>query len=216
LLRMHDREGNIIPPLAFLPTAERYGMISEIDQWVVTEAGRHAAGGRALTVNLSATSFGDLGMLSLIERQIRERGTDQSDLMFEITETAVMQNIDQSRLFAERMIGLGCQFALDDFGTGFASFTYLKQLPVQYLKIDIDFVRDLTRSDQDVAVVKAIVALAADFGQRTIAEGVEDEPTAQVLRNLGVDLAQGYLFGRPRPVTDAAVAAGAGAGAGAG
>ncbi len=204
LLRMRDREGNIIPPLVFLPTAERCGLISEIDRWVITEAIRHAAGGRALTVNLSAASSGDLGMLSLIERQLREHGTDPRNLVFEITETAVMQNIDQSRLFAEYMIELGCQFALDDFGTGFASFTYLKQLPVQYLKIDIEFVRNLTRSDRDTAVVKAIVALASDFGQRTIAEGVEDEPTAEALRRLGVDLAQGYLFGRPRPITDRA------------
>jgi diguanylate cyclase (GGDEF)-like protein/PAS domain S-box-containing protein len=204
LLRMLDREGNIIPPLAFLPTAERCGLISEIDRWVITEATRHAAGGRPLTVNLSAASSGDLGLLTLIERQLREHGTDPGDLVFEITETAVMQNIDRSRLFAQSMIELGCQFALDDFGTGFASFTYLKQLPVHYLKIDIEFVRDLTRSPQDIAVVKAIVALAHDFGQRTIAEGVEDEPTAEMLQRLGVDLAQGYLFGRPRPVNDGA------------
>jgi diguanylate cyclase (GGDEF)-like protein/PAS domain S-box-containing protein len=202
LLRMRDREGRIIPPMDFLPTAERCGLIAEIDRWVITEAARHAAGGRALTVNLSAASSGDLGMLSLIERRLREHGTDPRNLVFELTETAVMQNVDQSRLFAEHMIELGCQFALDDFGTGFASFTYLKQLPVQYLKIDVEFVRDLTRSDRDMAVVKAIVALARDFGQRTIAEGVEDEATAEVLRHLGVDLAQGYLFGRPRPVTD--------------
>jgi diguanylate cyclase (GGDEF)-like protein len=208
LVRMRDREGNIVPPLAFLPAAERYGLISEIDQWVITEAARHAAGGRALSVNLSATSFGDPRILSLIERQLREHGIGDADLLFEITETAVMQNIDQSRLFAQRMIGLGCQFALDDFGTGFASFTYLKQLPVQYLKIDIEFVRDLTRSDHDVAVVKAIVALAGAFGQRTIAEGVEDDLTAQALRDLGVDLAQGYLFARPRTITGGTVAAG--------
>ncbi|MCW3065178.1 MAG: domain S-box protein [Solirubrobacterales bacterium] len=204
LLRMRDSEGNIIPPLAFLPTAERCGLISEIDRWVITEATRLAASGRALSVNLSAGSAGDLGMLSLIERQLRKHGTDPGNLVFEITETAVMQNVDRARLFAEYMVGLGCQFALDDFGTGFASFTYLKRLPVQYLKIDIEFVRDLSRSDRDMSVVKAIVALARDFGQRTIAEGVEDEQTAEVLRRLGVDLAQGYLFGRPRPIAEAA------------
>jgi diguanylate cyclase (GGDEF)-like protein/PAS domain S-box-containing protein len=202
LLRMVDRDGNVIPPLVFLPTAERCGLITEIDRWVITEATRHAAGGRPLAVNLSAASVVDNGLLRLIERQLREHRTDPRDLVFEITETAVMQNIDQSRLFAKAMVGLGCQFALDDFGTGFASFTYLKLLPVQYLKIDIEFVRDLTSSAQDKSVVRAIVALAHDFGQRTIAEGVEDEPTAEVLRDLGVDLAQGYLFGRPHPVSD--------------
>jgi diguanylate cyclase (GGDEF)-like protein/PAS domain S-box-containing protein len=210
LLRMRDVEGNIIPPLAFLPTAERCGLISEIDRWVITEATRLAGSGRALAVNLSAASAGDFGILSLVERQLRKHGADPGNLVFEITETAAMGNIDQARLFAEYMIKLGCQFALDDFGTGFASFTYLKQLPVQYLKIDIDFVRDLSRSDRDMSVVKAIVALASDFGQRTIAEGVEDEETAEILRHAGVDLAQGYHFGRPCPISDAAepVAAG--------
>jgi diguanylate cyclase (GGDEF)-like protein/PAS domain S-box-containing protein len=202
LLRMQDVDGSIIPPLAFLPTAERCGLISEIDRWVITEATRLAGSGRAVTVNLSATSAGSPEMLRLIERQLANHGADPRNIVFEITETAVMQNVDQAKLFAERMIELGCEFALDDFGTGFASFTYLKHLPVQYLKIDIDFVRDLARSDRDVSVVKAIVSLARDFGQRTIAEGVEDEETAEALRSLGVQLAQGYLFGRPRPITD--------------
>jgi diguanylate cyclase (GGDEF)-like protein/PAS domain S-box-containing protein len=204
LLRMLDRDGNVIPPLVFLPTAERCGLITEIDRWVITEATRHAAGGRRLTVNLSAASSGDLELLELIERQLRQYRTNPRDLIFEITETAAMQNIDQSVLFANAMVKLGCQFALDDFGTGFASFIYLKQLPVQYLKIDIEFVREVTRSAHDKSVVKAIVALARDFGQRTIAEGVENEPTAKALRELGVDLGQGYLFGRPRPVTNGA------------
>jgi diguanylate cyclase (GGDEF)-like protein/PAS domain S-box-containing protein len=204
LLRMRDLDGSIIPPLAFLPTAETCGLISEIDRWVVTKATGFAAGGRSVTVNLSAASAGSPEIRSLIEHQLGNHRADSGNIIFEITETAMMQNVDQARLFAEHMLELGCQFALDDFGTGFASFTYLKQLPVQYLKIDIDFVRDLARSDRDVSVVKAIVSLARDFGQRTIAEGVEDEETTEMLRSLGVDLAQGYLFGRPRPITDRA------------
>jgi EAL domain-containing protein (putative c-di-GMP-specific phosphodiesterase class I) len=122
--------------------------------------------------------------------------------MFEITETAVMQTMDRATLFAERLVELGCHFALDDFGTGFASFAYLKRLPVQYLKIDIELVRELARSKRDMFVVRAIVALAGDFGHQTIAEGVEDDHTANVLRELGVTLAQGYLFGRPSPIAD--------------
>ena len=122
--------------------------------------------------------------------------------MFEITETAVMQDMDRAARFAERLVALGCRLALDDFGTGFASFTYLKRLPVHYLKIDIDFVRDVARSQRDMFVVSAIVALAHDFGQQTIAEGVEDEDTADVLRDLGVTYAQGYLFGRPEVFDD--------------
>ena len=141
-------------------------------------------------------------MLELVREQLRDHGTDPGKVVFEITETAVMQNMDRAALFAEHLVELGCQIALDDFGTGFASFTYLKRLPVQYLKIDIDFVRDIARSKRDMFVVRAIVALAKDFGQQTIAEGVEDEATADVLRDLGVTHAQGYLYGRPAPVSD--------------
>jgi EAL domain-containing protein (putative c-di-GMP-specific phosphodiesterase class I) len=128
--------------------------------------------------------------------------TDPGNIVFELTETAVMQNMERGKLFAERMVALGCRFALDDFGTGFASLTYLKQLPVHYLKIDIEFVRDLSQSPRDRSVVSAIVALARGFGQETIAEGVENEETAGVLRSLGVTFAQGYLFGAPAPLED--------------
>jgi diguanylate cyclase (GGDEF)-like protein/PAS domain S-box-containing protein len=210
LLRMVDRGGELISPLAFLPTAEKCGLITEIDQWVITQATAIAAGGPTVAVNLSATSAGDPGVLDLIERELHRHGTDPGKLVFELTETALMQNLDRARLFAERLVALGCRFALDDFGTGYASFTYLKRLPVQYLKIDIDFVRELSHNLQDVSVVRAIVGLAGDFGQRTIAEGIEDEQTAEVLRDLNVGLGQGYHYGRPGPIdlngADSAVA----------
>jgi diguanylate cyclase (GGDEF)-like protein/PAS domain S-box-containing protein len=201
LLRMLDRAGELIPPLAFLPTAEKCGLITEIDQWVITQAAKIAARGPAVAVNLSATSAGDPGVLDLIERELHHHGTDPGKLVFEITETALMQNLDRARLFAERLVALGCRFALDDFGTGYASFTYLKRLPVQYLKIDIDFVRELSHNLQDMSVVRAIVGLAGDFGQRTIAEGIEDEQTANALRGLNVSFGQGYLYGRPSPIS---------------
>jgi diguanylate cyclase (GGDEF)-like protein/PAS domain S-box-containing protein len=201
LLRMRDESDQLIRPLAFLPTAESCGLIAEIDQWVISKATKLAACGQVMVgINLSAASAGDPRVLELIERELLRHQTDPSNLVFEITETAVMQDIDRAALFAERLVALGCHFALDDFGTGFASFTYLKRLPVEYLKIDIDFVRDLARSKRDMFVVRAIVSLAGDFGQQTIAEGVEDEHTADVLRELGVTLAQGYLFGRPEPI----------------
>jgi EAL domain-containing protein (putative c-di-GMP-specific phosphodiesterase class I) len=203
LLRMLDRDGKVIPPLAFLPTAERCGLISEIDRWVISRGIALAAGGRRLAINLSAASAGDPDVLELIKREIDANGTDPADLVFEITETAIMENTERARRFAAQLVALGCRFALDDFGTGFASFTYLKHLPVQYLKIDLDFVRNLSHSPRDVAVVKAIVALANDFGQETIAEGVEDQEAADLLRELGVTFAQGYLFSRPAPVDDA-------------
>jgi EAL domain-containing protein (putative c-di-GMP-specific phosphodiesterase class I) len=200
LLRMRDHD-KVIPPLAFLPTAERCGLIAEIDRWVITEATKLAAHG-AVGVNLSAASAGDVGVLELIEGQLRHHNAEPGNLVFEITETAVMEDMDRATRFAERLVALGCRFSLDDFGTGFASFTYLKRLPVQYLKIDIEFVRDLARSQRDMFVVRAIVALANDFGQQTIAEGVENRYTAEVLRDLGVTYAQGYLFGRPEMITD--------------
>jgi diguanylate cyclase (GGDEF)-like protein/PAS domain S-box-containing protein len=201
LLRMRDDGNALIPPLAFLPTAERSGLIAEIDRWVITEATKFAARGAAVGVNLSAASAGDPRVLQLIERELRQHVAEPGNLVFEITETAVMQDMDRATQFAERLVALGCRFALDDFGTGFASFTYLKRLPVQYLKIDIEFVRDVARSQRDMFVVRAIVALANDFGQQTIAEGVENRYTADVLRDLGVTYAQGYLFGRPKAIT---------------
>ena len=203
LLRMRGESDDLIMPLAFLPAAEKSGLIAEIDRWVITQAAKLAAQGRPVGVNLSAASAGDPTMLGLIERELHQHATDPSKLVFEITETAVMQDMDRVTRFVEHLASLGCNFALDDFGTGFASFTYLKLLPVRYLKIDIDFVRDVARSKRDMFVVRAIVALAGDFGQQTIAEGVEDEATVTVLRDLGVTYAQGYLYGRPRPLTNA-------------
>ncbi|HET9104910.1 MAG TPA: GGDEF domain-containing protein [Solirubrobacteraceae bacterium] len=200
LLRMRDGQGGLILPLAFLPTAERCGLIHEIDEWVITRAIAMATDGLAVSVNLSAASAGDPRVLELVGRELREHGTDPSKVIFEITETAVMQNMDRAASFAEHLLQFGCKLALDDFGTGFASFTYIKRLPVQFLKIDIEFIRELVHSQRDRFVVRAIVALATDFGQLTIAEGVEDEATADVLRELGVTYAQGYLYGRPGAV----------------
>lgn len=200
LLRLRDRDGSLIPPLTFLPTAEKCGLIVAIDQWVIARAAALARSGQHVAVNLSAASAADPAVLDMIEHELTRHDTDPTTIVFEITETAVMQNIERGMLFAERMVALGCSFALDDFGTGFASLTYLKRLPAQYLKIDIEFVRDVTHSPRDQAVVSAIVGLARGFGQETIAEGVEDEETARILRELGVTFAQGYLFGRPSPL----------------
>jgi diguanylate cyclase (GGDEF)-like protein/PAS domain S-box-containing protein len=200
LLRMRGDSDDLILPLSFLPVAEKSGLIAEIDQWVITQATKIAAQGRPVGVNLSASCAGDPRMLDLIEAELSHHATDPGNIVFEITETAVMQNMDRATRFVEQLVSLGCNFALDDFGTGFASFTYLKMLPVRYLKIDVDFVRDVARSKRDMFVVRAIVALAGDFGQQTIAEGVEDEATATVLRDLGVTYAQGFLYGRPRPL----------------
>ena len=153
----------------------------------------------AVGINLSGASVGDPVVMAAIERALAETEADPSLLMFEVTETALMERIDEGRAFVERLTALGCRFALDDFGTGFGTFVYLKHLPVDYLKIDMQFVRDLLRDDDDERVVRSIVGLARDFGKKTIGEGVEDEATLQRLRDLGVDYAQGFHIGRPAP-----------------
>ena len=199
LLRMRSRDGRTISASEFLPIAERYGLIGAIDRWVVSHAIELAAGGRHVQVNLSASSVGDPELLALIDTQLHETGADPAQVVFEITETALIQEIDAGEAFARDLTELGCQLALDDFGTGFGSFTYLKRLPINYLKIDIEFVRQLPFSSANQHLVKAIVNLAQGFGQETIAEGVEDERTLALLRRYGVDYAQGFHLGHPAP-----------------
>jgi PAS domain S-box-containing protein len=205
LIRMLDREGEIVPPGDFLPAAERYGLIGDIDQWVLRQATRLAAGGRSVEVNLSADSVGRPEVLTTVERELGASGADPGKIVFEITETALMQNTEIGAEFARRLSELGCQFALDDFGTGFGSFTYLKQLAVDYLKIDTEFVCELMTDPANQHVVRAVVNLAQGFKIKTVAEGVEDEATLELLRDFGVDYAQGFHIGRPAPL--AAIAA---------
>ena len=207
LLRMVGDDGAIIPPGAFIDTAERFDLIQEIDRWVVLAAIRLLAqddqwDGR-IEVNLSGKSIGDPALPALIEQELLQSGVDPARLVFEITETAAIANMELARAFAERLKGVGCRFALDDFGAGFSSFYYLKHLPLDYLKIDGDFIRSLTSSDTDQLVVRSMVDIARGMGMKTIAEFVEDAETATMLRAMGVDYSQGYHHGRPLPVGDA-------------
>jgi PAS domain S-box-containing protein len=203
LLRMIGRDNEVILPGSFLPVAEKYGLIVEIDRWVITQATRLAATGkRVIEANLSAASIGTSDLLAFIDQQIREAHADPANLVFEITETALMHDITAGEAFARGLASLGCGLALDDFGTGFGSFTYLKKLPITHLKVDIEFVRDLITSHDSLHVIKAIVSLARAFGLKTIAEGIEDEPTLALLRAEGVDFAQGFHLGRPKPTTN--------------
>ena len=200
LLRMVGRSGELYAPGAFLGVAEKYGLILEIDQWVVKQAVRLAAQGRHVSANLSAETIVTIDLLALIENEIRQAGADPSNLVFEITETTLMRDIDKGEAFARGLAALGCGVALDDFGTGFGTFTHVKRLPIKYLKIDIEFVRDLVASSANQHVVKAIVNLAQGFGCQTIAEGVENAETLQLLQLLGVDFGQGFHLGRPAPL----------------
>jgi PAS domain S-box-containing protein len=199
LVRMLDDDGELIMPGDFLPPAERFGLAPAIDRWVIGRA-VVIARDRRVEVNLSAQSIGDPGLPDFVEARLTEAGADARNLIFEITETAAAEDLDQARRLAERLCELGCGFALDDFGTGYGSFTYLKHLPVRYIKIDTEFVRTLRADSPDRQVVSAIVDVARNFGIETIAEGVEAEETADLLAALGVHYAQGYHFGRPAPL----------------
>ena len=206
LIRMLDADGEPIAPAAFLPIAERFGLIGEIDRWVVTRAIRllseQARNGRhpAVEVNISGHTLGDPDMAEHIARELRGSNVHPSQLVFEVTETAAIGNIEAAQDFAVRLAELGCRFALDDFGAGFGSFYYLKHLPFDFIKIDGEFVRTLTVDDTDRLVVSAVVDLARGLGKRTVAEFVGDEQTAAALRELGVDYLQGFHVGRPAPL----------------
>jgi EAL domain-containing protein (putative c-di-GMP-specific phosphodiesterase class I) len=199
LVRMLGDHDELIMPGEFLPPAERFGLAPAIDRWVIARAAEIARE-RRVEVNLSAHSIGDPGLPDFVEARLSEAGGDASNMVFEITETAAAEDLEQARRLAKRLTELGCDFALDDFGTGYGSFTYLKHLPVRYIKIDTEFVRTLRADSPDRQVVSAIVDVARNFGIETIAEGVEAEETADLLRALGVHYAQGYHFGRPAPL----------------
>jgi PAS domain S-box-containing protein len=195
LLRMRH-EGAIITPNHFLPHAESSDLIRRIDRWAVAK-GIEIAETTPVAINLSARSLGDVDLFEVIERELEESSASPGDLTFEITETAAAGELESARELVEHLTLLGCDVSLDDFGTGFGCFTYLKHLPVTELKIDIDFIRHVAEDFGDRRVVAAMVSVAKQFGIRTVAEGVEDEATLECLRDLDVDLVQGYHLGRP-------------------
>jgi EAL domain-containing protein (putative c-di-GMP-specific phosphodiesterase class I) len=199
LIRMLSENGELIAPGAFLPTAKRLGLMNDIDRWVVREALALARHGESVSINLSAHSIGDETVVDEVRTALRS-GIDPKCLLFEITETAAIANMAEARVFAEALSELGCEMALDDFGTGFGSFSYLKHLPSRYLKIDVEFVRDLASNDTDRQVVKAIAEVGHSLGKRIIAEGVEDHAALALLREYGVDFAQGRYLGVPAPI----------------
>ncbi len=207
LLRMAGKEGEIILPTSFLGMAERCDLIHPIDRWVVYQAihliAEYRRRGRelCLEVNLSGKAFADKELLPLIQRELTATGIPPACLVLEITETAAVADLNHARTLIEALKELGCQFALDNFGRGFASFHYLKHMLVDYLKITGDFIRNLPRDLVDQHLVKTMVEVARGRGIQTVAECVENEEIVQLLRELGVDYAQGYHVGRPLPVS---------------
>jgi len=215
LLRMTGDEGELLPAASFIEVAERSGMVQELDRWVVARAlellaERESAGDPvSLHVNISGASLTDVSVLDFIERQLDEGGADPRRCTFEITKTSRVDDYETAVSFADRLCEFGCEVAIDDYGAGISPFQHLKQLPFDVIKIDGSFVRDMPRNDADQLTVKAIVEVARGLGKTTIAEFVQDDETARMLREYGVDMAQGFHLGRPVDAADGLFAAAA-------
>ena len=209
LLRLEDEDGRLVPPGAFLPAAERYNLAAGIDRWVVRTGLRwladHLERGGELErcfINLSGQSLGNEHFLEFVTDQIAKTGVPPTSICFEITETTAIANMRHATAFMAALRRLGCRFALDDFGSGLSSFAYLRTLPVDYLKIDGLFVRDMIDNPIDVVVVRSINEIGRVMNKRTIAESVESEALVEKLRAIGVDYSQGYATGAPAPLED--------------
>lgn len=208
LLRMDLDDGQRILPGGFIPAAERFGLINHVDRWTVSRA-MHALHNLReqnkninFAINLSGRAFEDKELLPMIQGILDNSGLDPSSLTFEITETAAIANIAAAKIFIAQLKDMGCQFALDDFGTGFCSFAYLKNLPVDKLKIDGSFVQSLDTSKVDRAMVQSMNQIAHALGKQTVAEFVQNKQTLDLLRDYGVDFAQGHYLGKPSSSID--------------
>lgn len=195
LLRM-PADGRLVRPREFIRHAEQSGQISGVDQWTV-QHGLELARYHPVAINISILSLSSDDLFAKIVGQLEQLPVDPARITFEITETAAVEDLESAVSFAKRLTQIGCKVALDDFGTGFGSFTYLKRLPVSELKIDQEFVSRITTSAADRRIVNAIVDVARNFRIKTVAEGVEDGSTLWLLKDLGVDLGQGYYLGMP-------------------
>jgi diguanylate cyclase (GGDEF)-like protein len=215
LVRLIDDDGTIIAPGAFLPAAEKYNLLTNIDRWVIAHSLAWLAGNTnndtalvTLSINLSGQTLGNPDMLKFIIDKMEETGTAPEQIIFEVTETSAITNITSATSFMLTLRGYGFRFSLDDFGSGLSSFTYLKKLPVDFLKIDGIFVRDILSDPVDFAMVKAISELGQLLGKEIIAEFVETQELADELRKMGVNYMQGHAYGKPQPLNNFAPAQG--------
>ncbi len=202
LIRLNGKDGKLIPPGMFIDVAESTGLIRRIDRWVIETVvafvARQAPGIK-VALNLSSRSFDDDVAFETMQAALIKHNLAGDQLLLEITETAALANLSSAIRIMSKLRGLGCAFGLDDFGVGYSSFQYLKELPFDFVKIDGSFVKGLTLRPDDVVFVKALNDAVKGYGKATIAEFVEDEATLNILREIGVDYAQGYLIGRPSP-----------------
>jgi Amt family ammonium transporter len=211
LLRLREPDGTLAYPGSFMPAAERYELLPAIDRWVVSTAlatlGQAFRNGQAraadiFSINLSGASIGDETFLAFVRARLAESQLPSRLICFEITETVAICSLDVAVRFITELRAMGCWFALDDFGTGLSSFTYLKQLPIDFLKIDGHFVRGILDDAVDRSMVEAVNQIGHGMGLRTIAEFVETDAILSCLHELGIDYAQGYATGRPGPLRD--------------
>jgi len=207
LLRLRDEKGEIVPPGAFIPAAERYNLMPELDRWVVRNAVRYVAeriGGSGQSgmcfINLSGASLSDESFFSYVQEEIATVGLPPGRLCFEITETTAISNMARAVSFIKSIRSAGCHFALDDFGSGLSSFSYLKAIPVDFLKIDGSFIKDVISDPMDLAIVESINRIGHVANLKTIAEHVENAETLEALKKIGVDYAQGFYVHRPTAI----------------
>jgi diguanylate cyclase (GGDEF)-like protein len=212
LLRLRDEDGKLIQPGSFMPAAERYGLMPLIDRWVIRNAFALLADRlsssapdqlSSCAINLSGATFGDDDFVEYVRRQFAIHRVPPGMICFEITETSAIANIPSAKRLIQALKKLGCRFSLDDFGTGMSSFSYLKHLPVDFIKIDGSFVTEMLNSKMDRAMVEMIVHIAKVMGKSTVAEFVESDEVVAALREIGVDYAQGYGIGKPAPFESA-------------
>ena len=207
LLRLPDGQGGLISPGLFIPLAERHGLMNLIDGWVVDQTlttleayPEHLEHLGKVAINLSGLTLGDPAKLDHIVKRVMTSKVPAHKICFEITETAAVTNISAAKHFIHTLREKGCLFALDDFGAGMSSFTYLKNLDVDFVKIDGSFVKNMASDSIDHETVKAINAIAQSMGKQTIAEFVTDDATCKALRALNVDFGQGFALGKPLPL----------------
>lgn len=215
-IRMRLPDGNIISPVLFIPAAERYGLMPMVDRWVVKQTLQtlahlqktaQAPAISCCAINLSGTSLGDERLLGFLQEQIALHGVDPHTLCFEITETAAITHLPNAIRLVNALKALGCRFSMDDFGAGVSSFSSLKNLPVDFLKIDGAIVKDMLHEPAHRAMVEAINHLGHALGMKTIAEFASTPEIVEALRSMGIDYAQGYAISRPQPFSDPTAAA---------
>jgi EAL domain-containing protein (putative c-di-GMP-specific phosphodiesterase class I) len=203
LLRMPGPNGELVLPSIFLPVAQRFGLMTDIDRWVMVHAMKALADFRAagrdiiLSINLSGQSLEDKSLMQLIMDQMTLNRLPPGCVIFEITEQSALRHLENAKHLIQGLQATGCRFALDDFGTGFSSFVYLKNLPVDFIKIDGSFVNSMAQNSIDETMVLSIIHIARSLGMKTIAEFVPDEKTITMLKASGVDYLQGFYVGVP-------------------